>query len=615
MDPLSAASGVIAVISLAIQVSESDAPTEILRLVKLVDNLYTLRISSSLTACGSIVNQIEGIMGKIKRHYQKGITASRSLVPFWLLCTKHRIDELEKQLDREVSLLTLALVVHVAASFTLMPIKYYPDQQNYTHGPQAIGLSPNALGRSSPLIALNHQTLFKGRSTIFQYSSILGSITLSKRVKVLRRHKSTSAGIIEAQQQSETHIFSIQPSFLSWWLEIYIGHMSPRGPGVGLRPIHVIDEQTEYRLRRIFFDRDLVSLQRILRDGRVTINSVDRFGQSLLMFAQLYSDENAVVYLVGEGCPVDIINIQACTTWASSQEETFQLLCSMSDLADFPVNAVFPEGNNAMTMSAWYEWFTSLSLTHTSLVLSEWLGSKLYVEARAWAMIINEIANSNLVGSELEDRRKEQTHWERLMMQSIRHGANRQYIDEDQLSAVGQWIQSYHPIDAQQIVESWLEILQSCGVDITDDLQEEIALFKAAQNSAERTWKSLRRRTVMLHIGGSLGPRLIIAWDHKYLGEAEQVLIEFKDFGDDEAFSPELRFSRATENDWVRFWPFAYNAAIDCQGDHQHCFRCLRCKHKYEVMRLRLKRFSISRKRISSTTYSTEGNIPGSWVE
>lgn len=133
MDPLSAVASIFAVVWLAIQVSDyalkiktsieaiASAPAEILRLGELIGSLYLITksvqsvlsqldekasnhydeslsssIRSSLSACAATTIQINGIVDKAKGFHDTETTRSRVLAPFWLLCKKSRIEELER---------------------------------------------------------------------------------------------------------------------------------------------------------------------------------------------------------------------------------------------------------------------------------------------------------------------------------------------------------------------------------------------------------------------------------------------------------------------------------------------------------------------------------------
>ncbi|KAI1121240.1 hypothetical protein F5Y10DRAFT_288713 [Nemania abortiva] len=602
MDPLSAAASIIAVLSLAIQTDHNH------------DESTSACIRSSLSSCVDTVKQIECILIKVKTRYHGGDAISKGLIPFWLLCKKSRIEELEKQLGREVLILNLTLTLRVNGRH-VWPIASYQNQLDQAPKLQHMVSHSDEGGNLIHAVTRTGETLLVRRFAVYKYKSILGSVTTTKDVKVLARHGVKSIDSHEDERRLDTRKLYIWPSFLPWCVEFHIKRMSQQSPEIGLRPIHVIDSQIEQRLRRIFFDKDLIGLRRAISSGDITPYSLDRSGQSLLTFAQLYLDENAVVLLSREGCPVGISNIQACTSWAPFHESTFRLLCSALDLTEFPVDAIFPDSDTSMAALGWYEWFTTQSLPHTSFALSEWLGSKLYVEARTWANIVHIMLTRHHESSDMEYHKRQRIHWEKLMIQSIQKGANRQYLDKYEFSAMGLWIRSYHPLDAQEIIDAWLELLESCGISIIADLQAEIELFKAAQNSHRHMHSPIRRRKVALRAQKFKGPQAIVSWDINYKGLAEEALIEFNGLGDDEAFLSDLRFSKPSENDWERFWPFAYNAAVDCQGGHQGCFRCRKYWRKGKSKKQTQRQYVILKKASGVAFMSANVRVPGSWLD
>ncbi|RYP46179.1 hypothetical protein DL768_007574 [Monosporascus sp. mg162] len=86
-------------------------------------------------------------------------------------------------------------------------------------------------------------------------------------------------------------------------------HVAMRA-AVTVKPIHILEQQTEDMLRQIFFDKDLTSFRGMFDSGAVTLSSVTTDGLPLLLLAQMCWDDAAVAWLVQQRCPVDSGNVE-----------------------------------------------------------------------------------------------------------------------------------------------------------------------------------------------------------------------------------------------------------------------------------------------------------------
>ncbi|KAI1501902.1 hypothetical protein F5X99DRAFT_427949 [Biscogniauxia marginata] len=669
MEAISGVASIFAVISLAVQVGEcalrikngiatiSNTSAELSRLRKQIEGLYGIAnhvrvflelsrraglcdegiavcVYSALTTCLDVASRIEDVLKKVNRVHNERSSLWRGWPHIRLLCNKEHIEELEKQMDRAVSMLNLTMTLHqastqlclnkgntAAASISLENKVNLGDiaetntmQENDDDRVQFLYTENRATGGREINFQTNDKFIVSSVSSAHQYQTTLGTVSIIRQSKALKSHRIINTRESETQQTTDIYVCSIRPSFLSWCLELCVMCTSLRSPEIRLRSVHVLDRLVENELRHSFFDNDLISLQRLLGDGSVSLDSIDKHGQPLLLLAQLYQYEETITYLVHQGCHVETNNIQLCSSKYSFDENTFRLLCSRSDLTECTIDTIFPDTTSIMNSTSMYEWYITQSLTSTCLLLPEWFGSKLYVEAQAWAKLIYKAINYHLIGPDLENNRNQCLYWENLILQSIKGGADLHYLDEDTCTTFGVWVQSYHPLDVEDIVERWLDILKHCNVDTVQYLQREIGLYKVFQSSAGWGKSFVRQRNIDLRQGMSQRLRIEISWEHSKFPNAGLVLGEFVGFGDDEGFSPLLRFSRITKREWKKFWPFSHTAAVYCEGQHAECTRCTRYKRREDVMLARRER--IDESRVGSSVYFVEEQpvMPGAWV-
>jgi hypothetical protein len=137
MDGLSAASSGIAVVSLAIQLVDSvrkirrffrtlkDAPEELGRLLDLLEHMELMlenigklvdpdsdispSVLKAIHTCENALNKLDALIQKVKRNSSAQSPMKRSLGFFRLACKKQEVEEIEKQLDRAVGSLNMAM--------------------------------------------------------------------------------------------------------------------------------------------------------------------------------------------------------------------------------------------------------------------------------------------------------------------------------------------------------------------------------------------------------------------------------------------------------------------------------------------------------------------------
>jgi DNA repair ATPase RecN len=148
MDGLSAASSGIAVVSLAIQLVDSvreirrffrtlkDAPEELGRLLDLLEHMELMlenigklvdpdsdmspSVLKAIHTCEKALNKLDALIQKVKRNSSAQSPVKRSLGFFRLACKKEEVEEIEKQIDRAVGSLNMAMTYfHLNARPTL----------------------------------------------------------------------------------------------------------------------------------------------------------------------------------------------------------------------------------------------------------------------------------------------------------------------------------------------------------------------------------------------------------------------------------------------------------------------------------------------------------------
>lgn len=301
----------------------------------------------------------------------------------------------------------------------------------------------------------------------------------------------------------------------------------------------------------------------------------------------------------------DFANSSYSASWDRSTQAAFQVLCSKADLTECAVDMIFPDAEHVLYDPSQFEWYITQGLNNTCMVLDEWYGSVLYVEAAAWARIISDTTEPCGVEKASRDEEVQRKYWETHMIRSIRNGANIHYCDQDRSTLLGDWVQTFHPLTTQNIIRHWLSILQSCGVDTTKYIYAELQLFLAHQRLD--TWKETGIRKRKIDIVEQCGVEVTVSWKGEFPGPCAQVLDEFLDLGDDECFSPFLKYSLATEQDWRKFWPFSYNSVPNRGTRRQEPTRRSRRTQ-------RQRHLQIVRTKLSSAEMEPL-KIPGSWVD
>ncbi|RYP34860.1 hypothetical protein DL767_004085 [Monosporascus sp. MG133] len=433
MEPIGGVASVIAIFSLAIQLADcairtkgfldavSGSSAEFFRLKQLLDHSYVIAdnvrgvlergknahsgerqvsdcVHTSLATCLGIASRIEGILTKAMET-QRGTSAlSRVRAQIRLACRRGEIEDLESQFYGAVGVLNLTMSVHLATCMRPVAPEIPDGTQPLTlaiTGPSFIQPRTHLTDDSGCTCSLkrdralrlaslqdDERILISRSSRRWRFQVLLGAFIISAQEERISRRRPDSGSTINDQQVEEA--------------------------ALTVKSIHVLDQQTELTLRQIFFDKDLTSLRGIFDSGAVTLSSVTADGLPLLLLAQLCLDDAAVAWLVQRRCSVDSGNVELCASWAGSTERTFQVLCSAADLAECAVDTIFPDAGHVLSAPSHFEWYIAHNFNDTCMVLTEWYGSVLYVEATAWADVMSEIIGSSVSeeGSERESQRR-----------------------------------------------------------------------------------------------------------------------------------------------------------------------------------------------------------------
>ena len=241
-----------------------------------------------------------------------------------------------------------------------------------------------------------------------------------------------------------------------------------------------------------------------------------------------------------------------------------------------------------------FERYIARNLNDTCLVLSEWYGSVLYVEALAWGELLSEVIESYPCERETLEYRSRCMYWEDLMAQAIHRGANCHYSAQSMSTLLGNWVDKYHPFTAQAIVRQWLRILQAWGMDTRQYLLREVELYLDQAGESRRAGEIRPRK---IGFDGRLENAVTVAWKTDFPGPCRQVLEEFVYFGDDQCFSYSLSDIIPSERDWDEFWPYSWNSVGKPRG--RPGMKARRSRQKRKVI-------SGDDRRIT--------NLPGAWV-
>ncbi|RYP73012.1 hypothetical protein DL771_003880 [Monosporascus sp. 5C6A] len=603
MEPISGVASVIAIFSLAIQLGDcvirakgflkavSGSSAEFSRLKRLLDHSHVIAdnvrgvlergkqahsgeqqvsacVYASLETCLSIASRIEGILTKAMKTHGGTSALPRVRAQIRLACKRGEIEHLESQFHGAVAVLNFTMTLHLATHMG-------PAAPDPADGKQLLALELTGASFVQPrthltddsgctcslkrdralrlaLLLDDERILISRSSRRWSSHVLLGAFTISAQEERTRRRRPDSGSRMNDEQVEEVFRCRVQPSFLSWCFEVQVARATYRQAAVTVKSIHILDQRTELTLRQIFFDKDLASLRGIFDSGAVTLSSVTKDGLPLLLLAQLCWDDAAVAWLVQQRCPVDSDNVEICASWDGSTERTFQILCTAADLTECTVDTIFPDAGHVLGAPSHFEWYIAHNFNDTCMVLSEWYGSVLYVEATAWADVMAEIIEccASEEGSERESRRN---YWQDLMVKSIRNRADIHYCDQSRSTLLGNWVQTYHPLTTQDITRKWVHILRSCEVDTIQYLLTEAELFHAHQSLDSWKEKSIRKREI--DVDPQCDVAVTVSWRGGFPGPCAQVLNEFVAFGDDECYSPSLRYSVVGDKDWERFWP------------------------------------------------------------
>ncbi|RYO98136.1 hypothetical protein DL764_007181 [Monosporascus ibericus] len=472
MEPIGGVASVIAIFSLAIQLADCAIRTkafldavcgssaEFFRLKQLLNHSYVIAdnvrgvlergknahsgdrqvsdcVHASLATCLNIASRIEGILTRAVKTPGGTSALSRVRAQIRLACRRGEIEDLESQFHGAVTVLNLTMSLHLATHMRpaapdpadgTQPLTVAVTGADFveplTHLIDDSGCACPLKGdQALPLASLqDDERILISRSSRRWRSQILrGTFTISAQKERIRRRRPDSGSPMNDQHVEEVFRCCVQPSFLAWCFEFQVARATRRQTAFTVKSIHVLDQRTELTLRQIFFDKDLTSLRGILDSGAVTLSSVTTDGLPLLLLAQLCLDDAAVAWLVQQRCSVESGNVELCTSWAESTERTFQALCSAADLTECAVDTVFPDAGHVLSAPSHFEWYIAHNVNETCMVLSEWYGSVLYVEATAWADVMAEIIGS-CVPEEDSERESQSNYWQNLMVQSIQFG-------------------------------------------------------------------------------------------------------------------------------------------------------------------------------------------------
>ncbi|KAI0014703.1 hypothetical protein F4780DRAFT_186911 [Xylariomycetidae sp. FL0641] len=665
MEPVGA---VLAVVSLAVQIGEcalrvqkfidtlSQSAGEVSRLRHLAESLHLITdgirqvfdpnqaprawpsatsqcIKTSLSTCQHTISQIEAILAETMPSVDSHNLLARRRCQLRMAMKKRRIDELEKQLQGALIILHMTLTVHrearqqypspshsisdngtsLSSPLTIAPMGSIPPYPII--GPESLGDNQRQSAlRPSPPKRQRHYVI-STRSIESRMNSWFGTLKKSDKVTESLRPMVARPDGIQRPSVVDTsweYNWSIVAPLLSWCFEIQLSYSSRTSWRFQFAPTHIMHPTTEREIRKVLYHRDTMGFRNLLAERAMTLNSLDRRGQTLLFLAQLYQDDEAVKCLIVEGCSIKTENIRNCASWKSLDEALFRSLCAGVDLAECRADTIFPDVTNPPSVAR-YQWYITESLISTCLVPSTYYGSRLYVEAREWGKLVDIISTHQTLPADSVARVTERPIWETWLAESVRHRANLHFIDAKGHTILGKWVHTYHPVNSQEIIRQWLHLLERNGVDRRTYLETEIKLFRHFRLSSNWTKSSLRRRNVELRASDH-GLACSVSWCQEFPGPAEQLLEEFVDLGDDQDFSPLLRYSIPMERDWDRFWPFSYNVSSDCQAQHAHCLRCsqynARVQRRNEIWRCRNNQW---REQHGVSVLDLSG-VPGSWV-
>ena len=253
-----------------------------------------------------------------------------------------------------------------------------------------------------------------------------------------------------------------------------------------------------------------------------------------------------------------------------------------------------------MNRPSMLEWYITTRLDNTSLDPNEFLGSALLVEADAWACIIDEIGGSVWQGSDLEVRINRRERWEHLLRRSIYGGANLHYLDQHGFTILERWVEAFHILDAQEIIQKWLRFLESCDVDTYQYILDESQVLQACPWSKDWMLWFPCNKTIKIFFDSCRTPEVIVSWwaDSKCPGAL--VIEEFSGLRDG-----------VIDWNWKTCWPFSYETHPKSQGvDRRIKSFEQRCRERQS----RFERRQATKERKTRRSQGSTPVMPGSWV-
>lgn len=132
----------------------------------------------------------------------------------------------------------------------------------------------------------NERVLISKSSRKWLSCGVFGGFTIVIKEEKVKRCKPKATYSTGDQRVEEVRRCYIRPSFLSWCFEFQVVIATNRQTLFTAKQIHIVDQQTEFTLRQIFFDKDLISFRHMLENRTVTLDSYTADGKSLLLVSQ-----------------------------------------------------------------------------------------------------------------------------------------------------------------------------------------------------------------------------------------------------------------------------------------------------------------------------------------